>query len=177
MRKIILLCSTILAGCSSLSQTEVVELYEAGHNDRALAIAKDGAVGASWRAQSIQEAMNEALRICRKSLGVGCKIVSVNGAKHTVSYNPQTDKLVSLSNKSKLLNKYICADLSQSLAYQLLYQGHSYLDRDSDGHPCEWGRTRRNQVFSKPAVRSSNCHWVKGHMRSGKWVSGYRRCR
>ena len=65
---------------------------------------------------------------------------------------------------------YKCSDLSESTAYYLLAQGHDYLDRDGDGHPCEWNNT--------PASTRSNCHWVSGYTRSnGTYVHGYRRCR
>ncbi len=75
------------------------------------------------------------------------------------------------SSKKHLIT-YTCSDLSKRDAYNLLSQGHSYLDKDGDGHPCEWK--------PKPSYtprRSSNCHWVSGYYRKGRYVKRHRRCR
>lgn len=177
MRWLVMLFFVFLTGCNTLSEKELINQYERGSNNKALAVSKNGSAGASWGGKTIQDAMNKALRFCRKSRGVQCRVVSVNGVKSSVKYNPNTDKLTSISNSSDNLNKYTCAELSQKLAYEYLYQGHSYLDRDGDGHPCEWGKNSRSKkTYSKTVFRSSNCHWVKSHTRNGKKVRGYRRC-
>ena len=65
---------------------------------------------------------------------------------------------------------YTCSNLSKYEAYYLLSNGHSYLDRDGDGHPCEWGKVE--------GTYRSNCHYVNGYYRkSGTYVSGHTRCR
>lgn len=55
---------------------------------------------------------------------------------------------------------YSCSELTESQAYRFLAQGHRYLDRDQDGHPCEWG----------PNVRSNFGHVQRadgGYSRGG----------
>lgn len=79
---------------------------------------------------------------------------------------------------SRPQRSYICSELSASEANSLYLAGHSYLDRDNDGLPCE--------PYPNPYVRpvtptqsyESNCHYVNGYTRSnGSYVSGHTRCR
>jgi hypothetical protein len=77
---------------------------------------------------------------------------------------------------ANLSRTYSCSGLAEAEAYALLSAGHTYLDADGDGHPCEWG-PRKPLVTSAP-TRSSNCHYVSGYRRkNGSYVSGHTRCR
>ncbi|WP_371738919.1 excalibur calcium-binding domain-containing protein [Alcanivorax quisquiliarum] len=70
--------------------------------------------------------------------------------------------------------RYRCSELSEAEAYELLRQGHSYLDADGDGRPCEWGR---NTSATRPSG-GINCYYVGGYTRkNGTYVRGHRRCR
>ena len=83
------------------------------------------------------------------------------------------------SNNYQLSRRsYICSELSDSEATALYLAGHTYLDRDNDGLPCE--------PYPNPYVRPeaptrsyrSNCHYVSGYTRSnGTYVRGHNRCR
>ena len=74
--------------------------------------------------------------------------------------------------------RYACSELSESEAYSLLRSGHSYLDADGDGYPCEWGSKERVFVQPLPTTKSSNCHHVSGYRKkNGTYVQGYTRCR
>jgi hypothetical protein len=74
--------------------------------------------------------------------------------------------------------KYICSDLTPASAMALYQAGHTYLDRDSDGSPCE---PSDYPTYTRPAASSSassNCHMVGGYYRkSGTYVRGHMRCR
>jgi len=75
------------------------------------------------------------------------------------------------SSITKIKIAYRCSDLSETEAYSLLHMGHTYLDRDGDGNPCEWGRKIKSSY-------SSNCSYVRGYYRkNGTYVRGYTRCR
>ena len=69
--------------------------------------------------------------------------------------------------------KYICSDLTPTSAMALYLKGHTYLDRDNDGQPCE---PSDFPSYTRPT--SSNCHMVGGYYRkSGTYVRGHMRCR
>jgi len=109
-----------------------------------------------------------------------------NTSKHSKSYFKKAvrKKLIGCSHpqskprqayKSKR-RKYVCAELTKTQAYSLLRKGHTYLDRDSDGHPCEWGKKRSTSYYK--SSYKSNCHYVRGYYRrSGTYVRGHTRCR
>ena len=114
------------------------------------------------------------------------KVESINQqttASSTISASPKASvqSISSSSKKPSVAAKsytkkrvYTCANLSRSEAYAYLKAGHSYLDRDGDGHPCEWGKKKS---LYKPTPKS-NCHYVRGYYRkSGTYVSGHMRCR
>ncbi|MES2899497.1 MAG: DUF4214 domain-containing protein [Pseudomonadota bacterium] len=76
---------------------------------------------------------------------------------------------------------YKCASLTSAMAFQLYLQGHTYLDRDNDGKPCEASDITRETatvVVTPPPVVGPRMCWVNGYRRSnGTYVSGYyRRC-
>lgn len=74
--------------------------------------------------------------------------------------------------------KFICSDLTPASAMILYRAGHTYLDRDNDGEPCE---PSNYPEYTRPTVSSSsssNCHMVGGYYRkSGTYVRGHMRCR
>jgi len=76
---------------------------------------------------------------------------------------------------------YRCASLSASTAAYLYSIGHTYLDRDHDGRPCEANDLLNeiaNPYVAPPAPSNSGQCYVRGYRRSnGTYVSGYwRRC-
>lgn len=74
---------------------------------------------------------------------------------------------------------YRCASLSKDQALILYAQGHTYLDRDHDGKPCE-SNDVLNELSSPyvapPSTGSSGKCYVNGYYRkSGTYVRGYYR--
>ncbi|SFU29278.1 DUF4214 domain-containing protein [Pseudoduganella namucuonensis] len=75
---------------------------------------------------------------------------------------------------------YKCTAIDHDLALSLYSQGHTYLDRDHDGKPCEaTDKTAETPVTAPvtPPTTTGKC-WVNGYRRSnGTYVSGYwRKC-
>lgn len=85
--------------------------------------------------------------------------------------------------------KYTCAAISHGLAVQLFSQGHSYLDRDSDGKPCEatdkyieiYGPVKTTTPtapatpVTPPSTGGKQCY-VSGYTKkNGTYVKGYYR--
>ena len=72
---------------------------------------------------------------------------------------------------------YKCSSLSATQALSLFYQGHTYLDRDHDGKPCEDSDKLWESSQTSNSTSTHMC-WVNGYRRSnGTYVSGYwRRC-
>jgi hypothetical protein len=75
---------------------------------------------------------------------------------------------------------YRCASLTKESAAYLYSIGHTYLDRDHDGRPCEANDLTNelaNPYVAPPPSNSGQCY-VRGYYRSnGTYVSGYwRRC-
>lgn len=76
---------------------------------------------------------------------------------------------------------YKCSAISHQTAILLFLQGHTYLDRDHDGKPCEtYDITIENILYPTPptSTPSTGMCWVNGYTRSnGTHVNGYwRRC-
>jgi hypothetical protein len=73
---------------------------------------------------------------------------------------------------------YRCASLSNAQATALYAAGHTYLDRDHDGKPCE-ANDLLNELASPyvaPAPATSGKCWVNGYRRkNGTYVNGYYR--
>lgn len=77
---------------------------------------------------------------------------------------------------------YTCSSISRETALLMYMQGHTYLDRDKDGKPCE----ANDVILERPIVTppptltppSTGRCWVNGYRRkNGTYVSGYyRRC-
>ena len=75
---------------------------------------------------------------------------------------------------------YRCSSISKQTALLLYAQGHTYLDRDHDGQPCE-ANDIANEIASPyiaPTPPSAGRCYVNGYYRkNGTYVSGYyRRC-
>jgi hypothetical protein len=76
---------------------------------------------------------------------------------------------------------YKCSAISHETAVLLFLQGHTYLDRDHDGKPCEaTDLTVENilypPVYTPPSTSTPTTHkcWVNGYTRkNGTHVSGY----
>ena len=99
---------------------------------------------------------------------------------HKTSANTSAPQSISRSVLPNISNKkvkeYRCAELSKAEAYTHLSAGHTYLDRDNDGHPCEWNKKKPS--YTSTPSNSSNCHYVSGYYRkSGTYVKGHTRCR
>ena len=75
---------------------------------------------------------------------------------------------------------YKCSTLSRQTAILLYLQGHTYLDRDRDGKPCEsTDIDAENPIYTPtPAPSPGRMCWVNGYRKkNGTYVSGYyRRC-
>ncbi|QJD99548.1 DUF4214 domain-containing protein [Massilia forsythiae] len=73
---------------------------------------------------------------------------------------------------------YKCSTLSPANAILLYLQGHTYLDRDHDGKPCEASDVNLEKtIYTPPSTSpSSGMCWVNGYTRKdGTRVSGYYR--
>jgi hypothetical protein len=76
---------------------------------------------------------------------------------------------------------YRCSTISKTLALSLYAQGHTYLDRDHDGKPCEANDISNELAnpYVAPSTGSTGLCYVNGYYRaSGTYVQGYyRACR
>lgn len=75
---------------------------------------------------------------------------------------------------------YRCSSISKQTALLLNAQGHTYLDRDHDGSPCE-ANDITNEIatpYIAPTPPASGRCYVSGYYRkNGTYVKGYyRRC-
>lgn len=75
---------------------------------------------------------------------------------------------------------YKCSNISKAQALLLFAQGHTYLDRDHDGKPCEANDILNEYTIapitpSTPNTAGSKCY-VSGYFRkNGTYVKGYTR--
>ena len=140
--------------------------------------------------ETVYERMINWLSHIEKILGPELLLPTASSELFILSYptdvGDTSSKYPTLSNspsnsdtKNTFSVRYTCDDLSKSDAYILLAKGHDYLDRDGDGHPCEWDKkSYKKTKYKSRNSSSSNCHWVKAHRRkNGTYVSGYRRCK
>ena len=118
----------------------------------------------------IKKVIVNNLTVQSKQLKNLLNVVSITPKQTTLANNKKPRKSIPTNSVSVQGREYTCSELSRSEAYSLLSSGHTYLDRDGDGHPCEWGKVE--------GTYRSNCHYVNGYYRkSGTYVSGYTRCR
>jgi len=102
-----------------------------------------------------------------------------NGFGSSFYSTPKHMRHSSTSTKKYYQKKriYTCSQLTKSRAYSLLRAGHTYLDKDGDGHPCEWGKRTTYRYYNTTKYRN-NCSYVRGYYRrSGTYVRGHTRCR
>lgn len=97
---------------------------------------------------------------------------------------PDTINIVAMSPDAIVIQDtgiYRCATLTKQLALVLYSQGHTYLDRDHDGRPCE-ANDIANEIaapYVPPSNPSGGLCYVHGYYRkNGTYVKGYyRSCR
>lgn len=172
------LITVFLIGCAT--PVAKVKDYDIAIHNKALAVSINGVIGAAWGQTSIQLAIVDAINACSQQGGIECKIININGIAATTYPGYKSDdrvidvaqRTMSLVTSEGITVQYSCADLTKSFAFALLSQGHSYLDKDGDGIPCEYA-----QKTYKPQP-SGNCYWVSGYTRkNGTNVRGHMRCR
>ena len=79
-----------------------------------------------------------------------------------------------ITNKSYLIRNYTCSNISKVEAYSLLKEGHTYLDRDNDGHPCEWNNNKNTYYKSSYPSSSYESNYVRSYYRKdGTYVRGH----
>jgi hypothetical protein len=178
-RKTLVKCSAIfiiaiLSGCATLNQSLV--RYDSEPEHKAFAVDSNGVYGLAWGQSDSEAAINLALKNCAAYGGVNCKISRLNSLSAQGGGQVRDESSFSGARVS-------CASIGKAEAYQLLISGHTYLDRDGDGHPCEWSASSYYSTpsISAPSINtpsSGNCHYVGGYTRkNGTHVSGYMRCR
>ena len=59
--------------------------------------------------------------------------------------------------------KYSCFKISIQQARSLYAQGHTYLDRDGDGRPCEWPDKAKELDDTTPAKPTGKCTTTKAY--------------
>lgn len=116
---------------------------------------------------------------------VGIYEVSLTVSDGKVS-TPVVDKITIVARDQTVASiedtgTYRCASLSASNAAYLYSIGHTYLDRDHDGHPCEANDLLNeiaNPYVAPVAPSNAGQCYVRGYRRrNGTYVSGYwRRC-
>ena len=108
--------------------------------------------------------------------------LSVNDGKAS-SVLPDSINVIAMATTAVIVQDsgiYRCSNISKQTALLLYSQGHTYLDRDHDGRPCE-ANDIANEIASPyvaPPPPSSGQCYVNGYYRkNGTYVKGYyRRC-
>lgn len=165
------------------STSNFLTLYDQKSANKALAISDNSKSGMSWGNTTQEQALNEALKNCHISGGTNCKIRRMNSLESSYVSSSNNSTRSSSNNWSHLGTKYVCSELNKGRAYELMLSGHSYLDRDNDGHPCEWNSlsytsSPTKATTEKRVIKKSNCTWVNAYRRKdGTYVRGHRRCR
>lgn len=187
---ILAIFTTLIYGCTTPAQIATVKDYDNAIKNKAMAVSTNGIISTAWGRNTINNAMNDAIRNCAQKGGIECKVININDAEAALYPTYTTDnRVVSTTQRAMKINnsegvplQYNCSEITKSFAYALLHQGHSYLDKDGDGNPCEWGKKsyqpQRAASTTYAPKSSSNCHWVGGYTRkNGTYVRGHRRCR
>ena len=108
--------------------------------------------------------------------------LSVSDGKVT---SPVVDKITIVAKDQSVASIpdtgiYRCATLSSESAAYLYSIGHTYLDRDHDGRPCEANdllNEATNSYISLPPSNAGQCYVHGYYRKNGTYVSGYwRRC-
>ena len=185
---------TFFAGCATSSVNVLSVDSYSGSGHEAVAISDNGVTGHASEQRSQSIAVQKALQSCYALSDMKCRIVRIddrligNDEVATTSatapaptitrnllrsdtYSREQQQDSSSGARTFSGRRYACSELSKATAFSLLRQGHTYLDRDGDGNPCEWDKQPTRSY-------SSNCHWVSGYTRkNGTRVRGHRRCR
>lgn len=154
-----------LMGCESTSFSE----YESLQNHKALAVGSNGVIAYSSSKSSVEDAITEALNNCSSNGGVSCKFINIDGYSPMVSKTYMYDgraASVGYLQRAPYRVKYKCSNLTRAMAQSLYQAGHTYLDRDSDGKPCE--SKSLSELYSNSFgsnVKGSSCHHVRGYTR------------
>ena len=169
-RNLLLLGSfLLLSACTTTEQLR--DRYANQSGVKAFALASNGVSGAAWQQSNYRQAIQLAMYHCRRSGGADCRVVDLDGS----AYKPIPS---GYHFRPEAKREHVCPNLTLGQAYKYLMEGHYYLDRDGDGHPCEWGPVVSRWSPTPAYSSGSNCHWVKGYTRKdGTRVSGHRRCR
>ncbi|MGS0675122.1 DUF4189 domain-containing protein [Shewanella sp. 125m-1] len=172
------LLTSLLSGC--VTPTTNIKDYDIAVLNKAFAVSTNGVLGAAWGQLSTHVAIDLAIKACNEQGGTECKVIDINGRDANSFLTYKSDNRVidaaqriipSVTDKGIAI-QYRCSDLTRSFAFKLLSHGHSYLDKDGDGIPCEFGLNSYN-IKSR-----NNCHWVNGYTRkNGSYVKGHMRCR
>lgn len=73
---------------------------------------------------------------------------------------------------------YKCSSISKALALSLYAQGHTYLDRDHDGKPCEANDILNENInipTTSPNPSGKKCYVSGYYRKNGTYVKGYSR--
>ncbi|MDB5959302.1 MAG: hypothetical protein JWP59_596 [Massilia sp.] len=106
--------------------------------------------------------------------------LSVNDGKSTTAVSDSVSIVIFSPSITVVADTgiYRCSTISKTLALQLYAQGHTYLDRDHDGKPCEANDIVNELVGTTTTTTTSSggqCY-VNGYYRSnGTYVHGYYR--
>ncbi|WP_215641279.1 excalibur calcium-binding domain-containing protein [Vibrio alginolyticus] len=146
----------ILIGCTSTNFSEYKDLP--GH--KSIAVGSNGVIAYSSSNPNVETAITTAIDKC--------------------SLYDDRAASVDYLDKASYKVRYKCEQLTKAMAQSLFHSGHTYLDGDSDGKPCEsnlWSSYYSTDTNSRK-VKGTNCHYVRGYRRkNGTYVSGYTRCR
>lgn len=197
-------CLAILAlfvsGCTT--PTAHVRDYDLAKYNKAFAVSTNGVIGTSWGWPTVYEAIDNAIGSCAAKGGSECKVINVNN-RNAFSIYSSDNRVIELEKRTGLVKNsagvelhYQCSDITQSFAQTLFSQGHTYLDKNNNGYPCEWPNARpmpTQKIYAPTPTPASNfykptkktytpkstgrCHYVGGYMRKGRYVRGYKRCR
>lgn len=168
-----------LIGCTSTNFSEYKDLP--GH--KSIAVGSNGVIAYSSSNPNVETAITTAIDKCSSIGGKDCKFIDVDGyspiGNKTYMYDDRAAS-VDYLDKGSYKVRYKCEQLTKAMAQSLFHSGHTYLDGDSDGKPCEsnlWSSYYSTDTNSRK-VKGTNCHYVRGYRRkNGTYVSGYTRCR
>lgn len=189
-----------VSGCTT--PTANVSDYDLASYNKAFAVSTDGVIGASWGWPTVNDAIENAIESCATKGGSECKVININ-SRNAFSLYSSDSRVIELEKRTGLIKNsggvelhYQCSDITQSFAQTLFSQGHTYLDKNNNGYPCEWANARpmpTQKIYTptptatskiyKPTKKTytpkstGRCHSVRGHMRKGRYVRGYTRCR
>ncbi|MZI93246.1 hypothetical protein F9817_08555 [Vibrio sp. CAIM 722] len=137
---ILLALIPLLSACTSVNHQKLAQpyLYDIAINNKAFVVSTKGNVFASWGQSTVDKAVSITYNACINSNVGTCKIYSINGK--SVSDYPNYKHMGFTYTDSYLSDIrliFTCDEIPYSLAVSLYQSGHTYLDKKSDGIPCE----------------------------------------